>query len=708
MPDLPGLIRALRRRWKLAVFGGLICSSLAASTVYYFLQAVTYTTSALVFVSENRPKEIFDTRESIVAYATYQETQVTLVKSRKVLEAALKREGVANLASIRKQHDPISWLADRIKVDFPRGSEILRISVSGSQMPEDLEVLANAVTEAYLEQIVGQDNLERVARFERLKKLHESYQKEVRDKRRSYKELAEAMGTANKFSSALKQQLLVEHLGQSRQELQRVRGALREAEARLRISRARQANEGPSVEVAASVDAAQLIEADPDVRQMKGRMSELQSKLESLKKIIRRDNDPSIFRLQQEFNLVARDLQLRRRDLRRKLDGAAKGPTQVRQDQRVSEAEQNLDILKEQERALNEEIAVLDNEMRSLNSKSMDFQWLEDDINLTAETSRTVGTEVQSMNVELKAPPRTRLIERAQAPSLSDPLRRYKYTGAAAAGTLFAFLGALSLWEFRARRIDTVDAVVNGLGMRLVGSLPPIPRSTRGGGELVLQRMLIESIDTTRTMLLSACRSESLRLIMVTSALKGEGKTSLSCHLATSLARAGRNTLLIDCDLRSPSVAGVFCAPQEPGVSEFLRGDASLDDVIWQSPVEHLCVIPAGRSDPATIELIARDRLRDLLSAARERFEFVVIDSAPILLVTDSLIISQHVDAVIFSILREVSQLPAVYAAQESLSSLGVRVLGAVVSGASPSSYMRRSYPYPERNAEPRHDVPLG
>ena len=119
MPDLVGLIRALRRRWKLAVLGGLICSSLTAVAVYFFLPPSKYTTSALVFVAASRPKEIFDTRESSIAYATYQETQVTLAKSRKVMESALKQEGVTKLASVRKQEDPIDWLGIRSRWIFP-------------------------------------------------------------------------------------------------------------------------------------------------------------------------------------------------------------------------------------------------------------------------------------------------------------------------------------------------------------------------------------------------------------------------------------------------------------------------------------------------------------------------------------------------------------------------------------------------------------
>ena len=337
------------------------------------------------------------------------------------------------------------------------------------------------------------------------------------------------------------------------------------------------------------------IETDEEVVTMRQRLADLERQLQSFKRTARKTNDAVDHpHANQEIILVKKNLQRRLLALRQAVRRPTASPSSEAPNPQVTEAQQYLDILQEQERSVRDEIAVLDTEMNSLNTKSMDFHWLEDEINLSTETAKTVGTEVQSMSVELKAPPRIRLIERAKAPTLSDPLRRYKYTGAAAMGTLCTFLGLLSFWEFRSRRIETTDEVVNGLGMRLVGSLPPLARTRRGRDDLVQQRLLIESIDATRTMLLSASRFEPLRMIMVTSALKGEGKTSLSCHLATSLARAGRKTLLIDCDLRSPSVTHAFSAPSSPGVCEFLRSEATLEQTLWQSPVSLLSWSPPG------------------------------------------------------------------------------------------------------------------
>ena len=91
-----------------------------------------------------------------------------------MIESALKQDAVTKLASVRKQEDPIDWLSNQIKVDFPRGSEILRISVTGAYPPKDLEMLVNAVTEAYMGEIVEQESRERIARLERLRGLFDT------------------------------------------------------------------------------------------------------------------------------------------------------------------------------------------------------------------------------------------------------------------------------------------------------------------------------------------------------------------------------------------------------------------------------------------------------------------------------------------------------------------------------------------------------
>jgi len=250
--------------------------------------------------------------------------------------------------------------------------------------------------------------------------------------------------------------------------------------------------------------------------------------------------------------------------------------------------------------------------------------------------------------------------------------------------------------DARAKRVTTSEVVTRGLGLNLVGVLPALPEGRRGS-DGSWDHLMTESIDSARTYLLHASQVEQIRVLMVASALKGEGKTSLACHLGASLARARRRTLIIDCDLRSPAAHILFDLPVGPGVCEILRGEADAADVILPTAAPGVEVLPAGRCDQEALQALAEGRLGPVLERVRDAYDFVVVDSAPILPVADSLQVAQHVDAVLFSVLRDVSRLPKIYDAYSRLERLGVRLLGAVVAGTKAEDYEGYAYGYGNR-----------
>src|SRR5262249_7327124 len=221
--------------------------------------------------------------------------------------------------------------------------------------------------------------------------------------------------------------------------------------------------------------------------------------------------------------------------------------------------------------------------------------------------------------------------------------------------------------------------VAVGLGIRVVGAVPQLSRQTAANQ----QEGVVESIDAIRTLLLHDASVEAARVVMVTSAAPGEGKTTLACSLADSLARAGRKTLLIDCDLRAPAAHQMFELPLQPGFSEILLGEIDAADAIQPSPVPGLSVVTAGQWDREVLRALAREGTQEIFEKLREEYEFIVVHSHPVLAATASLLLGQHVDAVLLSILRDVSRSPRVYTASQRLATLGVRVLGAVVNGAA-------------------------
>src|SRR5205823_8318983 len=131
----------------------------------------------------------------------------------------------------------------------------------------------------------------------------------------------------------------------------------------------------------------------------------------------------------------------------------------------------------------------------------------------------------------------------------------------------------------------------------------------------------------------------------------------LSTQLAASLAQIGQKVLLIDGDLRNPIAGQVFGMDLEPGVCEYLRGEATLDEIIRPTPLDELLMVTAGRWDGEATRALAKDIAGDLLRDLRKRFDFIVIDTSPVLPVVDPLLIGQHVDGAILSVLRNVSRM---------------------------------------------------
>jgi capsular exopolysaccharide synthesis family protein len=199
----------------------------------------------------------------------------------------------------------------------------------------------------------------------------------------------------------------------------------------------------------------------------------------------------------------------------------------------------------------------------------------------------------------------------------------------------------------------------------------------------VLKALMAERIDGTRTALIHSTANQPPRVVMVTSADPHEGKTTTSSQLAASLARAGRRTLLIDADIRNPGLHRVFDMPLEPGLSELLRGDAERDAVVHPTRTANLWLLPAGRCDLRSVQSLSTSYLGTSIAALCVQFDYVVIDSGPVLKVADSLLVGQHVDTAILSVLKDSSKVPNVYEACERLRSVGINVMGAVINGVN-------------------------
>lgn len=210
-----------------------------------------------------------------------------------------------------------------------------------------------------------------------------------------------------------------------------------------------------------------------------------------------------------------------------------------------------------------------------------------------------------------------------------------------------------------------------------------------------------EAFRALRTSLLLSQAEHPPQVILVTSALPREGKTTAAVNLAVTLAQLGDRTLLIDCDLRKPGVRralGLTIA-KESGLSSYLAGVSSLEEVITPHPtITNLSAMTTGPVPPSPADLLSSHRMREGIAELRQSFKFVVIDSPPVLAATDAVIVSALTDGVLLVVRSGDTPKEAFTRMRDLLVGVKCRLLGVVLNAVNSSApdyyYSYRYYPY--------------
>jgi polysaccharide biosynthesis transport protein len=189
-----------------------------------------------------------------------------------------------------------------------------------------------------------------------------------------------------------------------------------------------------------------------------------------------------------------------------------------------------------------------------------------------------------------------------------------------------------------------------------------------------------EAYRALRTSVLLSSVDHPPKLLLVTSGKPGEGKTTTAINMAISLSQLGNSVLIIDCDLRKPSVHKVLGIEQQCGLSTYLSRDAKLIDVMQKLPIPNLWVLPCGPIPPNPAEMISSFKMKKLLRTLSENFDHIIIDSPPLLKVTDPVILSTMVDGVILVVHGGKSTRDMLRRTRQELAVAGGKVFGVVLN----------------------------
>ncbi|RIV41313.1 polysaccharide biosynthesis tyrosine autokinase [Micromonospora radicis] len=254
-------------------------------------------------------------------------------------------------------------------------------------------------------------------------------------------------------------------------------------------------------------------------------------------------------------------------------------------------------------------------------------------------------------------------------------------------GALLGLLAGVGLAILRGMadvRLRDAAGLQRVTGSPLLGEIPLDP-SARVAPLIVGEAATsarAEAVRKLRTNLRFVDVHEPARVIAVTSALQGEGKTTMSCNLAIALAEAGWRVLLVDADLRRPKVGDYLGIDSGVGLTDVLVGDVHVGDVVQRWGDKSLLVLPSGSAPPNPSELLGSKAMSDLLLALRESADIVIIDTAPLLAVTDGVVVAVQADGALLVSQQGRTSRTQVAAAARALHSVSVRLLGCVLNMA--------------------------
>lgn len=375
------------------------------------------------------------------------------------------------------------------------------------------------------------------------------------------------------------------------------------------------------------------------------------------------------------------------------------------------------------ERALEAELEEMKRETLDLNDASISYNTLRAEIAnrkqlLDDLMRRQQETAVAAGNTGVES---VRVIERALLPGgpISPNMKRNLMSGLGV-GALIGF-ALLALLEFMDRTIKTPEELERRTGLPTLAVIPdisakagsylrrygygygrrkaPVDRDNRTVSvDLVPQHRpklaVSEAYRSLRTALLLSTADE-LKVVVVTSATAGEGKTATAANLATVMAQLGRTVLLIDADLRKPRAHKVLKVSNRVGVVNYLVEHRPIDEILLANRVPNLAVSPSGPTPPNPSELLSSDAMRRLLLEARARFDFVIIDSPPTLAVTDATLLGSMADGVLLCVRAGRVTREETKSCRDRLSLAGVRILGTVLNCyLPPKGQYKRDYYY--------------
>ena len=364
------------------------------------------------------------------------------------------------------------------------------------------------------------------------------------------------------------------------------------------------------------------------------------------------------------------------------------------------------------ERALEREAQKQQSDALQLRELGIQYTVLQEDVNATRSLYESVLKRLSETNISNDvAISNLQIVEKAAKPSgPSGPNVPFYFLASIASGLFFGVSAAL-LREMFHSTVSTPEEVWRSVGLATLGAVPhlrflnkPLYNGGKNGvkeaGPPILSRVPAQEIITNhgplsimneayrviRTSLLLSQAEKPPQVILLTSPLPGDGKTVTSLNLAIALARDGHSVLLIDADMRMGCCHNRLGLANNRGLSNILTGRLTLEAGIQETPVSGLSLLSRGVPPPNPSELLGSRKMKDILKELRCQFDFILIDSTPVIAISDAAILSVITDGVLLVFDSQKTSTACAQKAVEFLDRVRAHLLGVVLNAVNPDN----------------------
>ncbi len=561
-------------------------------------------------------------------------------------------------------------------------TSFLQVQVSG-KVPADLPLIANAVVAKYIDKVNELQKTRYRGELDRLTK-------ETDDSR---KLLETQNDTLDKLRTQLPASMMTAGgINPISEEMATVRGLKTELEmaklGRKQVYESLKEMKPEELPVTAEMQAS--INADPVLLDLRSRLDSARSYLEQLLSRYgpnhreAKNATTTIQALTDRLNSTTMD---RLTDFR---------------NQMVQTAQNDYYQAQEQEQRLAERLETVEAQQRDLDAKYARYLRDLEERDRLNENYRGYLAQREYLNMLLRREKAVRITQyqRAQTPTKRHSPQWILNVPVGIAIGLMLAVGLAVLLEVMDTSVRTPRDLSRHVGLSVLSSIPNVDDEEMEIGQIEMasiespHSIIAETFRQLRTNLFFSAPVEHQGVLLVTSNGAHDGKTTVAVNLAAAVAMSGRRVLLIDANFRRPSLKRLFPVLKETGLSNVLIGQSKLSDVIVASEVPGLDLVGSGPTPPNPAELLGSGYLRDLIADARSRYDQVIFDGPPALLVSDALVLAGAVDGVVLVCRFRNTSRGALIRAKAQLDAINARVLGAVLNAIQTTrgGYFRKHY----------------